>query len=66
MTDVRDDQVTTVKVTKDGVEVDNQGKNPKKGTIKNPAFATAFMYIFFGKNPPDEKFQKVLLGNAKE
>ena len=56
----------TIKITKDGLEVDNKGTPAKKGTIKNPAFATAFLSIFFGKNPPDEKFQKVLMGQAKE
>jgi hypothetical protein len=66
ITDVRDDTEVTVKLTKEGVEVDNKGKPAKKGVIKNPAFATAFLYIFFGKNPPDEKFQKELLGQVKE
>ena len=65
VTEVRNGTVMTVKVTKDSVEVDDQGKPAKKGTIKNAAFATAFLYIFFGKNPPDEKFQKQLLGGEK-
>jgi hypothetical protein len=64
--DVHDDTEVTVKVTKDGLEVDSKGKPAKKGVIKNPAFATAFLYIFFGKNPQDAKFQKVLMGQANE
>lgn len=66
VTDVRGGTQVTVKINKDSLEVDNQGKPAKKGVIKNAAFADAFLYIFFGKNPPDEKFQKELLGQAKE
>jgi hypothetical protein len=66
VTDVRDGTQVTIKITKDSLEIDNQGKPEKKGIVKNEAFANAFMYIFFGKNPPDEKFQKELIGQAKE
>lgn len=66
LTDVHDGTELTMTITKDGVEVDNKGTPPKKGMIKNPAFANAFMAIFFGKNPPDLKFQKELINQAKE
>ena len=58
-------ELRPVKITKDGLEVDNQGKPAKKGTIKNPAFATAFLMIFFGKNPADERFQRQLIGGER-
>lgn len=66
VTDVRKGTSVTVKINKDSVEVDNEGRPAKKGVVKNAAFANAFMYIFFGKNAPDERFQKELIGQEKE
>lgn len=64
ISDVRSETSSTMKITKDGIEAEMGGKDPKKATIKNKAFADAFMQIFFGDEVIDRRLTKELLNGV--
>lgn len=64
MSDMRTNQMITVTVYKDKVEVDAKGRRPKSATIEGEEFARIVEKIWLGPKPPNEELKSGLLGKS--
>lgn len=60
--DLMEDSKLNFVVLKNELQVEVQGRETKKGTIKSPEFSQNFLKIFLGPKPPTEALKSGMLG----